>query len=513
MTSSPVPSQDDGVRSLFLLSLALAFLALAWLYRADAPLRAGVAHHHIASVRELARGEFPPRHNLVEGTIPQGHYGPYLVLLGWLARLSGAAPVQVLYAAGLASLLAYAVAFRELARRLVGARAADWSVLSFLLLWGPWPAPVIDWRAWGWPGTTSLADSQNFFYPQHAATILLLLTLVAVSSPDVADRPRRACGAFLLGAVLLATHPLSGLGLAAALVAVVLADLLQRTATLRRTIFLLDLPAVALGLAALWPYYPILDLLRAFTAPGLHGGLPGLAALGRSLASGIPPQSSIPVLSLVGPAVAGAVWCVVLARRRRPFLLAWLMTSVAFAWTPLLPLHQRLVTFVALPLQVAATGLLEAAWSRGRLGRAAVVALLGAGLLSTAMRVDWVLGLELPELGFVSRHTPENAVLLADATTSNAIAGITGRKVVVAEGPDLFLVLVGRGDERVHDVQAFLSLATSAEKRLAILRRWRVTHVLIDRLGRGGPQLPYPVVYEGSGYVLYDVRSVAGTGG
>jgi hypothetical protein len=270
---------------------------------------------------------------------------------------------------------------------------------------------------------------------------------------------------------------------------------------------------VALGLAALWPYYPILDLLRAFTAPGLHGGLPGLAALGRSLASGIPPQSSIPVLSFVGPAVAGAVWCVVLVRRRRPFLLAWLMTSVAFAWTPLLPLHQRLVTFVALPLQVAATGLLEAGWSRGRLGRAAVVALLGAGLLSTAMRVDWVLDLELPELGFVSRHTPENAVLLADATTSNAIAGFTGRKVVVAEGPDLFLILVGRGDERVHDVQAFLSLATSAEKRLAILRRWRVTHVLIDRLGRGGPQLPYPIVYEGSGYVLYDVRSVAGTGG
>jgi hypothetical protein len=138
------------------------------------------------------------------------------------------------------------------------------------------------------------------------------------------------------------------------------------------------------------------------------------------------------------------------------------------------------------------------------------VALLGAGALSTAMRVDWVLDLELPELGFVSRLTPENAVVLADAGTSNAIAGLTGRKVVVAEGPDLFLILVGRGGERVRDVQAFLSVASSADKRLAILRRWRVTHVLIDRLGHGGPPLPYPIAYEGSGYVLYDVRSLAG---
>jgi hypothetical protein len=501
------------VRPLFLLSLALAFLALAWLYRADAPLRAGVAFHHVASVRELAKGEFPPRHNLVEGAIPQGHYGPYLVLLGWVARLTGAAPVQVLYAAGLANLLAYAVVFRWLAARLVGARAADWSVLSFLLLWGPWPAPVIDWRAWGWPGTTSLADSQNFFYPQHAAAILLLLLLSVVWSPGIADRPWRACGAFLLGALLLATHPLSGLGLISALAAVALAELARRAATTRRILFLLGLPVVSLALAALWPYYPILDLLRAFTSPGLHGQLPGLASLGRSLASGIPPQSSIPLLGLIGPAAAGAVWCAVLARRRQPFLAAWLAASLAFAWTPLLPLHQRLITFVALPLQLAATGLVEASWRKGRLGKAFVVALLGAGALSTAMRVDWVLDLELPELGFVSRLTPENAVILADAGTSNAIAGLTGRKVVVAEGPDLFLILVGRGDERVRDVHAFLSVASSADKRLAILRRWRVTHVLIDRLGHGGPRLPYPITYEGSGYVLYDVRSLAGGGG
>jgi hypothetical protein len=301
--------------------------------------------------------------------------------------------------------------------------------------------------------------------------------------------------------------------LASAVVALVAADLIQGAATRRRALLLLAFPAVALALAALWPYYPILDLLRAFTMPGLHGGPPGLAALGRSIVSGTPPQSSMPVLSVVGPAAAGAAWCLVLARRGQPFPMAWLLAALAFAWTPLLPLHQRLVTFIALPLQVAATGLLEAGWRRGRFGKAAVIGLLAASVLSTAMRAHWVLDLELPELAFVSRATPEGAVVLADAATSNAVAGLTGRKVVVAEGPDVFLILVGHGDQRQRDVGTFLSLGSSAEKRLAILRRWRVTHVLIDRLGRGGPSLPYPVVHQGSGYVLYDVRSVAGTGG
>ena len=25
-----------------------------------------------------------------------------------------------------------------------------------------WPGPVVEWAAWGWPGTTSLADAYNF---------------------------------------------------------------------------------------------------------------------------------------------------------------------------------------------------------------------------------------------------------------------------------------------------------------------------------------------------------------
>ena len=92
------------------------------------PLRSGVAFHHVASVRELAKGEFPPGNNLVPGRIPVGHYGPYLVALGWIARLTGAEPMAVLQGAGMALLLAYLLAFHALAARLVSPAAAAWSV-------------------------------------------------------------------------------------------------------------------------------------------------------------------------------------------------------------------------------------------------------------------------------------------------------------------------------------------------------------------------------------------------
>ena len=86
-----------GARWRFATGVAALLLSVAWAYRHDAPLRAGVDHQHVASVRELARGEFPPRHNLIGGHAPQGHYGPYFVALGFLARVTGAPPRTVLY--------------------------------------------------------------------------------------------------------------------------------------------------------------------------------------------------------------------------------------------------------------------------------------------------------------------------------------------------------------------------------------------------------------------------------
>jgi hypothetical protein len=502
----------------FLLSAGAAALLLAGLYREDAPLRAGFAldaYHHLAGVRELAKGEFPPAHNLVAGRLPQGHYGPYLVLLGAVARWTGATPLAVLYAAGVVNLLLFVFAFRAVARRVVGEEAAPWSVLAPLLLWGPWPG--FPWASWAWPGTTSLADSHNFFYP-HQAGLVLLLAVLALIVPRGGEaragtglsRARRLVLILVLSALLVASHPLTGLAFASALLALATAESVTRAARPARLALLLGLPLAALAVAALWPYYPVLGLLRAFTQPELRAPLAGLAGGPEApLAATGPVLPALPVGATLGPALLGSVWLVALARTRRPFLLLWFLFDLGLAFLPPLPLHQRFLFFAALPLQLAAAGLLGRLWTGDRLGRAVAVALVAVGALSAGQRIGWLLQQEVPDLSFLEAATSPDAVVLSDTRTSNGVAGLTGRKVVAPENPDLFLVMSG-GWQRVADVRRFLKPETSPRERDEILRRWRPTHVLVDRLAfPQAPVLSYPEVAHEGGYVLYDVREAA----
>jgi hypothetical protein len=496
---------------LFAASATAGLLVLAWLYAQDAPVRLGLdTFHHLASVRELARGEFPPRHNLVDAPVPQGHYGPYLVVVATLARWTGASPRAALYAAGLAGLAAFLLAFRAVALRLLGPGAARWSALSALLLSGPWPSLHGAMPSPGWPGTTSIADAQNFFFPQHAG-LTLLLVLLAVLLPPAAAAPaplpaRRMAGAALVAGLLVASHPLTGLPMAAALGALLLAELRSPRAPLPRLAFVASLPLLALALAALWPYYPVLRLLKAFAMPQLwetrtsRVAAPALVAL-----SVLPWPSVVASLRSLGPAAAGLAWCAFGAARSQPYLLFWAGADLLLAASPL-PFHQRFLVFAQLPLQIAATGLLDAAWRRGLASRAAAVALLAAGAVSAGERIAWTLDREAPHLDFVASLTPADAVILSDPATSSAVAGLTGRKVVAPDGPDVFLVMAG-GWQRMLDAGRFLNEGTPPEERAAIASRWHVTHALVDELRMAGREpLPYPRVYEGGGYALYDVR-------
>ena len=501
-----------GPDPIFALSAAAGLLVLAWLYFEDAPVRLGLdTFHHLASVRELARGEFPPRHNLVEGHVPQGHYGPYLVAVATLARWTHASPRAALYAAGLVGLLAFVLAFRAVAARIVGPESARWSAPAALLLSGPWPSLRGAMPGPGWPGTTSVADAQNFFFPQHAGLVLLLVLLALLlpprpeKAPDL--RPGRVAAAVVIAGVLVASHPLTGLPMAAALAALLLSELFTSRPRPARLIVLATLPALGIALAALWPYYPLLRLLKAFTMPQLWEPPPAASGPGPAYAAMamMPWETVLASLRSLGPASVGLVGCFVLAARRQPYLLLWVGLDLLLAAAPI-PFHQRFLIFAVLPLQVAATGLLEAAW-RGRLaGRALVVALLAAGALSAGERIASNLDREPPHLDFVSRFAPEEAVILSDPTTSSAVAGLTGRKIDADDGPDVFLVMAG-GWQRMLDTRRFLSWDTPSDERAAILDRWHVSHVLVDTLRmRGSEALPYPKAYECGGYVLYDVR-------
>ncbi len=505
-----------GPNALFLGTALFGALVVATLYRDQLPVRVGFdldAFHHMASVRELARGEFPPRHNMVPGYTHQGHYGPYLVLLGVLTRLTGASSAAVLCAAGVVNLLLYVFAFRCLLRRLVGEGAGRWAALVPLLLWGPWPIGEMNWASLGWPGTTSLAEAYNFFYPNQAGLILVVAILALLASEPGPGAPkaidaRTGALALVATALLIATHPLSGVLLASALVALGISRLVMRRLGLSDAAWLAAIPAGALLLAALWPYYPVLKLLPVFSLPWFRTS--GVAASRVAALFGGVPAIVAPALSLIdifGLASFGLVGLLLLARRRRPFALLWFLTTLAVIVCPYVPLRHRFSLFAVIPLHVGAAALFEAAWQRGRAARTGVLAILACGALSALLRLDWALGREAVSLDFVTQATPAEAVILANPTLSNGVGGLTGRKVVCPQNPDLFLILAG-GARRIQDVSRFLEEGRTTGERAAILKRWHATHVLIDRI-EGGRSLAYPEVARSDGFILYDVREAA----
>ncbi len=517
----------------FLWSLAAAVALQLWCYHADLPARAGVGYHHVASVRELAKGEFPPANNLVPGPIPVGHYGPYLVALGLAARLTGSEPLALLEAAGLLLHVLYLLLFRALLMRLVSPGAANWSVAAALLLWGPWPGADMPWVAWGWPGTTSAADPQNFFYPQHAALTLLAWLLLEVLGPPTHWRSLRLV---VSAALLITTHPYTGFALVTALGSRLLALRWRRELGLRGASLLVLVPLLGLLVAAAWPYYPVWRLLGVFPDSNFRQPLPPAAvhepasaaapagaqsaahaasgdARGRrerAPARGVDWVSSLlPAWHVLGPALLGLAGAAVLARRGEVFLLVWSLGSLGLALCPWVPLRERLVTFAAMPLQLGAAAVLEGLWRRRSLGRVVVATLLLASGFVAWKRLEFVRDLPLLDLGFIALATPGDAVILAPDGLANIVAGQTGRKVVSPEGPDLFLILAG-GAERMWDQVRFYGWRAGPIEREAILRRWRVTHVLVDRFaGFPGGQPPGSLAGERDGLALYDVRSLA----
>src|SRR5262249_15117990 len=154
-----------------------------------------------------------------------------------------------------------------------------------------------------WPGSTSLADAQNFFYPQQAGNVLLLLVLASLLPLARPLSLPRALGILLLVAVLIASHPLSGLALLPALAALALAALLRREAAAGGITCVALLPAAGWALAALWPYSPLLGLLKAAALPGLRA--PVVAAAALAAMSGTQPHPVLAALEQLGPAVAG----------------------------------------------------------------------------------------------------------------------------------------------------------------------------------------------------------------
>jgi hypothetical protein len=418
---------------------------------------------YAATVGELAVRPLEPLNPLLGSGYAFAFHSPYALALGFVARISGAAPVDVLVAQGMVNLALLAAAlFAFVVTWVRRPSAAFYALLFVVFLWGREP-----WSFSGFLHLRSLAYVLP--YPSTFAAAAALGTLAAFAR--LAETPKAwvplCVGA---GALLFAVHPVTALFLWVGL----LAWSLGAPRTRVHWMLFAAAAAASFGLALAWPLVPMRELWFGQLAR-VHEG-------NDSMYDG--------PLARIAPALLGLPVLVLRLRRDRrdPLSIATVLLGllvvyggVAGAWT-----YGRLIAPAVLLLQVALADALAGAevllrdrpWPR-RLLPAAVAGLLVAG--------SWTVVGEVARearhpgdrlwLRFLREHVGRDDVVMTDRDTCWYVPAFAGRVVAYP----MHLPFVPDHDQRLAAVGRFFEPGVPESERRALLDRYRVRYVLLPK--------------------------------
>lgn len=417
-------------------------------------------------VRELSVRPFAPTHPLLAIDATHAYFSPYLLALGLVARVAGAAPIWVLAAAGLVNVVLLVLAFRRFLVRLLpaGEAAAPYALLFILFLWGK--------NAWPWSGFLHVGFlGYAAPYPSTFAAAVMLLALSVLLDALADRRSLRFVALGLLVALCLITHPPTALVLLAGLAAVFVArardNLVANGALLAG--------AVAGGAAAslAWPYFPVLQLFVA-QPPEFH-------AWSAVFYQGVPGQ--------IWPALAALpllLWRLRGDRRDPLALLVVLLTGVYIlgAVTGKYGLG-RVIAYIVVCIQIA-LGAALASWESRLPPRRAWLAPATALLASLSLfaydrpPLPRILRYQRPlwrDLEGMLGAVRPGDVVLADSYTGYAVPVLTGGRVVAWRHP---IYWVPDHAERREAQDRFFTGAADDERR-AVITRYHVRWILVNR--------------------------------
>jgi hypothetical protein len=421
---------------------------------------------HSAAVRELATHPWHPLHPQLPLDAPTPFNSPYTLLAAALARGADLDAVTALSLMGVVNLALLLVGLHMFVRVVAPGRTdatAFYALLLTLFWWGADP--------WLYSGFFHVAVLGYVLpYPSTFAAALTLVALGLDGAAGTRTRPARAAATVGLAALVLLAHPLTFLFLAAWLGAEAVTagrDLARRIAS---TAVLL---ALAVGLAALWPYFPLLSLLTSESRVFDSGNEEMYEAV---------VQRTWPTLALVPIALSGLASR---GRRTVALVLAGLTALYAFGGVAGRQSYGRVISYVVLLLHVEIAGTL--AWLEGRMAawprwqRASAI----AGFATVVAVLAWApmrhLLLDEPvrdrSYAFLQGLTGQYDVVLADADTSRIVPSFGGKVV----GASHAFAWVPDQDARLADLARFFEAATTAGARLEILARRDVDHVLLGK--------------------------------
>jgi hypothetical protein len=429
---------------------------------------------HIAAMRAFSDGLWDPPNPYLASSSPTHLFTPYHWLWGAVSAALRVHPLILVPLIGTLNIALFLVAVDTVAGRIIGDRR--WSLLltlSFLLLW---------WNPWDWSGFYDFGLLPlTSIYPYWFA---LALSLLLIAHYPFLDYRWRLASIPVVGLVFL-VHPITAVFL---VISLALKVSLSGEGSLGRRIGLAALPLTGIGLALLWPYFPVLEAIGAqgsFQETGFSGDYRIFYedALIRLL-----------------PALPGAFYLARTARLKRLdfvssgmvlFFLVYLLNLWILRSGPI----ARLVVFVALFLQLGVVMLMKVADGRARwrqpvFGLLVLVLLIaGIGEVWDARRwvrlEPWTQG--TTTLDDYARYRPYGEfldgddVVLSDPATSWVLAPIVGTKVVAVLHANPFF---RDHDRRLRDVERFVR--SDRDQMLQIVERYGVTHILVPRGAEGG---------------------------
>jgi hypothetical protein len=399
------------------------------------------------------------------------YFSPLIVALGLLARATGATGREVLRWCGPLNLAVLVTGVGVYARTLSTRKMAPvYALLAFTLLWG------VKGKEWsGFCGVWSLTRGES--YPSVFA-VGLTFHLWAFTD-RLARRRTEGPAAYallgLLGGLLLLIHPITSLAAATGMAAVVVAR--QREWSWRVAGRWALAGAVALAVAAVWPYYDVFSLAGDTTVDHVHRRL------------------YVHPWPWYGLALAGLPALVQRARRtpRDPLVLMFAAFSliVAYGWVSGHYTYGRVFALLLMPAQFALAVELAAippwTWLRRVLAPLAAVALcfgliaqIGAVVPQRFLPLTVDHPMRWANYDWAAERMPAEAVVLTDGYFPTHVLPAYGFFVVEPTWPDPSTPAAER-TRRFADVRTYLDPKSTAAQRAAIQQRYRIGWLLLTK--------------------------------
>ena len=440
---------------------------------------AGDFLEHAAVIRELARHPWAPGHPLFAIQAPHPFFTPYTVGVALIARAFQLHPVTVLSVMGMVNLAAFLVSFYLLTSTLLSRHAAFFGLIFTLLLWGRSP--------WQHSGFLHL-NVMGFVlpYPSTFAMWMTLFILYAQLRYNEAGASKWAVLVVIGAPIVLLSHPITAIVLAAGLVTFSLESALSQPGRLIRwgTV----VAVASLVAAALWPFYPWFQLIatgsETYAQPNLkmyEGVLPrvwpallGVPLVVRRLRKQKFDRLSLFVIALcllyglgaiLGNGPLGRVLAALVLGLH--LVLADALADIESGLQLAVSRTTRLSLYAGAAV-LAGVALLNAT--------SALVRAIPRGLLPRSIADDPRLERTLDLYRFVPRYVGEDDVVLADLNVGRYLPALAG-KVVAFIDPEAF---VPDHDTRRMAVHRFFLGDISTDERRTLVDTYHAAWVVID---------------------------------